>query len=60
MSFYNIIVWDTFCVGKTMTCDLCFIPAGYLGTLTIASSLLKGQKGRKSVLGENFNNNNYY
>ena len=21
-------VWDTFCIGKTMTCDLCFVPAG--------------------------------
>ena len=20
-------VWDTFCIGKTMTCDLCFVPA---------------------------------
>ena len=20
-------VWDTFCVSKTMTCDLCFVPA---------------------------------
>ena len=20
-------IWDTFCIGKTMTCDLCFVPA---------------------------------
>ena len=20
-------VWDTFCIGKTITCDLCFVPA---------------------------------
>ena len=20
-------VWDTFCIGKTMTCDLCFLGA---------------------------------
>ena len=20
-------VWDTFCIGKTMTCELCFVPA---------------------------------
>ena len=22
-------VKDTLCIGKTMTCDLCFVPAGY-------------------------------
>ena len=22
-----MIVWDTFCIGKTMTCDLCFVLA---------------------------------
>ena len=26
VSFYN--VWDTFCIVKAMTCDLCFVPAG--------------------------------
>ena len=25
VSFYN--VWDTFCIVKAMTCDLCFVPA---------------------------------
>ena len=25
----KLFVWDTVCVGKTMTCDLCFVSAAY-------------------------------
>ena len=34
-------VEDTFCIGKTMTCDLCFVPAG-LVVIYSADNTLSG------------------
>ena len=31
LAFMN--VWGTFCIGETVTCDLCFVPAAYCGAI---------------------------
>ena len=31
-------VWDTFCIGKTMTCDLYFSPAELHSSLVLATN----------------------
>ena len=49
-------VGDTFCIGKTMTCDLCFVPAGVSSFTPTVSHLFlpdwqyKHKKNRKHHL----------